>query len=138
MVNRVGTSVLIPVLLLVAGCCLDRPPADLEIEITSPSDGGTVCREGRVEGTTSVSGQPVYVLVHPIKTDTWWVQNTSAPLMEWRTTAYFGTTSKGVGEDFEILAMAACGRYEAGHRLHAGELPKDAVFSNIVTVTRTC
>ncbi len=126
------------VLLGTTGCCSDKPPTDLEIAITSPADGGTVCREDRVEGTTSGGGHTIYVLVHPLRTDTWWVQNLPAPLPSWKSVAFFGTPNKGVGEEFEIIAFATCQRLKAGQTLTADEFPKDAVFSNSVTVTRNC
>jgi len=50
----------------------------------------------------------VFVLVHPLATDTFWVQNIPQVSQDrrWRVEAFFGTEAAGRGESFEILAVA--------------------------------
>ena len=59
-------------------------------------------------GTVSSSTATVYVLVHPLSTNGYWVQNipTVSANGEWRTQIRLGTRSEGAGQSYEILALA--------------------------------
>jgi hypothetical protein len=66
-----------------------------------------------------------------------WVQRHPSPPGKdgaWQTTCYFGTESQGVGESFELVAIASNKAYKEGQTLD--ELPKDVSRSDIITVKR--
>jgi len=112
----------------------------VQIQIESPQQNAEVTLTEIVKGKVSDPKMPIYVLVHPMSTNLWWVQNLPAPPNQdgsWQTLCYFGTENEGIGEYFEVVAIAT-GR--TSRRLRAGqtleELPKDVTRSDIVTVRR--
>jgi hypothetical protein len=96
------------------------PTRDSQVTITRV-DGLALTVESRpqvghtvmVEGTTNNPDAVICVLVHPLQSDTWWVQNLPGlpdqqpdGTWSWRTSVFCGTERLGVGEDFELLAVA--------------------------------
>ena len=114
-----------------------RQDAD-KLEITSPTDGATVTTRELVGGTVSDSKLNVYVLIHPLTTNLWWVQNmpTVGPDGKWQSFCYFGTENLGIGEPYEIIAVATSKKklYQPGDTLEI--VPLDLLRSRIVTVRR--
>ncbi len=83
--------------------------AQQTISITSPTDGSRVCQRTMVRGSVSDFELQVFVLIHPMATDIFWVQ--PVPNMRqdgrWDVYSYFGEPSQGIGKPFEIIAIAS-------------------------------
>jgi hypothetical protein len=104
-----------------------------------------VGRQVMIEGTVSDPNVTICVLVHPLTTDTWWVQNLPSPpgkvgekTWSWRTMALCGTEDLGLNEEFEIVALAESKRAvcQLGKQIKIEEFPQDLPRSEIVTVKR--
>ena len=104
-----------------------------------------VGRQVMVEGTISDPNVNICVLVRPMTTDTWWVQNLPSPpgkidekTWRWRTMALCGTDTLGLNEDFEIVAIAEGKRSicQLGKQIKAEEFPRNLPRSEIITVRR--
>ena len=111
---------------------------EIDIQITEPQQDEEVGHQELVRGTISVQDVQVYVLVHPMLTNLWWVQRLPSSInMEgsWQTICYFGTKNQGIGEYFEVIAIVTTEELEEGQTL--SELPGGLVRSDIVTVKRT-
>jgi hypothetical protein len=84
------------------------PAPAIETVINEPKDGAEVGQRTVVSGKTAPTPEIVYVLVHPRSTSTWWVQE--LPLVQrdgkWSVDVYIGTASAGIGESFDIIAVA--------------------------------
>jgi len=104
-----------------AGTQVPSPPARATRVAITRVDGATVTATSHpqvghvvvVEGTTTNPDAVVCVLVHPLQSDTWWVQNLPGlpdqqpdGSWSWRTTVFCGSERLGLGEDFELLAIA--------------------------------
>lgn len=78
------------------------------LSITTPADGEKVDEFPFVEGTVSDWKAEVWVIVHPMKTSDYWVQRnvTVKEDGKWRVQVNIGKGSVGVGESFEIMAVA--------------------------------
>lgn len=82
-----------------------------EIKISIDPDSTEVGHTAIVEGKVSDPNLNIYVFVHPLLEDRWWCQihpSPPSPDGSWRMLCYFGTKDKGVGEYFEVVAVAAC------------------------------
>lgn len=115
----------------------EKIPADIKVQIESPQQNAEVGLTEIVKGKVSNPKVKVYVLVHPLLTNLWWVQRIPSPPNQdgsWQTLCYFGTETEGIGESFEIAAIVTRNRLEEGQTLT--ELPKDVVRSDIITVRR--
>lgn len=79
------------------------------ISIASPAAGRHVCMRTMVSGCVSDATLQVFVLIHPMATNKFWVQ--PIPNMgadgSWEAYCYFGEQTQGVGEPFEIIAVAS-------------------------------
>lgn len=78
------------------------------LSITEPQNRSEVCWRERIRGTISDINLQVYVLIHPMTTNTFLVQ----PLPEeressWEAYCNFGKPEKGIGEHFEIIVVAS-------------------------------
>lgn len=118
---------------------LENPKQDApKLEITSSAEGATVTMTELVRGTVSDPKLNVYVLIHPLTTNLWWVQNipTVGPDGKWQSFCYFGTENLGIGEPYEIIAVATFKKklYKPGDTLEI--VPLDLLRSRIVTVRR--
>jgi hypothetical protein len=86
----------------------NRQPPAIETILSQPTDGTEVERRTTVRGKSSPLPEAVYVLVHPRATDVWWVQ--SLPLLQqdgnWNVDVNLGEGSVGIGETFDIIALA--------------------------------
>ncbi|TSA12601.1 MAG: hypothetical protein D4R73_02155 [Deltaproteobacteria bacterium] len=109
-----------------------------KLEIISPNEGATVAMTELVRGTVSTPKLNVYVLIHPLTTNLWWVQNipTVGPDGKWQSFCYFGAEKLGIGEPYEIIAVATSkkGVYKPGDTLEI--VPSDLLRSRIITVRR--
>jgi len=82
------------------------------ISITSPAEESHVCMRTIVRGCISDSSLQVFVLIHPMATAKFWVQ----PIQNmgtdgsWEAYCYFGESNQGIGEPFEIIAVASRNR----------------------------
>lgn len=115
----------------------------LSIIITEPKDGKEVCWRSMVKGTISDPNLQVFVAIHPMATDRFWIQ--PIPNMRsdgrWEAYCYFGEPNVGIGEPFEIIAIASRNRnlFKEGTILPS-PLPDNheiLVGSNPVTVKRS-
>jgi hypothetical protein len=131
---------------LLASCCTGKcspvdnrnsHSRDILINIESPRQNEQVGLDGLIKGKVSDPKIPVYVLVHPFSTNQWWIQRNASPPRpdgSWQTTAYFGTETLGIGEEFEVVAIATDRRFFEGQQLPS--FPSDVARSDIVTVRR--
>jgi hypothetical protein len=124
-----------------------RPAPAIQPRIISPSNGANVGLRTLIEGEVSPIPADIYVLVHPLSTDRWWVQG--VPLVQndgrWNVLVYAGTETLGVQERYEILAVATNesrvirllrGNYPTpGQQLEA--IPPYLAKSNVIVVRRS-
>lgn len=103
-----GSVLAAAIVLAVTFWIATRPAPSIEVKIVDPPDGAEVYLSTLVKGTVSTAHSEVYVLVHPLQTDSWWVQN--KPFIQndghWQTIVYTGTASSGVAEPYEVVAIA--------------------------------
>jgi hypothetical protein len=123
-----------------------RPGPSLEVAILSPPSGAELSEQALVEGKVAAPRAEVYVVVHPLETEHWWVQ--SRPLVQrdgrWQVQVQLGTSIAGKGEQFEILALATDeSRFEQllrGESFATGQeidsISPYLAQSNLVTVRR--
>lgn len=124
--------------LIFSSCDCDKALEKVQIQIESPKQNGEVAMRDMVRGKISDPKVPVYVLVHPLKGNQWWVQPLPSPANQdgsWRTSCFFGAEIQGIGEEFEVLALATTEKLKEGQIFK--ELPKCGARSDIVTVKRT-
>lgn len=115
----------------------EKIPADIRIQIESPQQNAEIGLTEIVKGKVSNQKGKVYVLVHPLLTNLWWVQRFPSPPNQdgtWQTLCFFGTETKGIGEPYEVVAIVTSKKYEEGQTLT--ELPGDSIRSDIITVKR--
>lgn len=111
---------------------------EIDIQITKPQQDEEVGHQELVRGTISTQNVQVYVLMHPMATNLWWVQRLPSSINKdgsWKTLCYFGTKNQGIGEYFEVIAIVTAEELEEGQTVR--EFPGDSVRSDIVTVIRT-
>jgi hypothetical protein len=125
---------------------LGQSRPSLRVRIDAPKDGAVVEEQTVVQGKVSDADAPVYVLVRPVTTDVWWVQN--EPLVQsdgaWQVSAHIGTDRLGPGESYEVVAVAASGnrlmRLLQRNELQPGQqiksVPRSLASSNVVIVRR--
>lgn len=109
--RRIGMLGGVSVVVLALGIIVwfaDRPAPDIETVITEPNDGAEVEERTVVKGKSTPIPEVVYVLVHPRSTNSWWVQD--LPVVQrtgdWSVDVSMGTASAGIGESFDIIALA--------------------------------
>lgn len=115
---------------------------ELKLNIAEPKDDAHVGWKAIVKGTISNPELQVFVAVHPMATDKFWIQpipNISAD-GQWKAYCYFGEPSIGIGEPFEIIVVASKNKdlFKEGHSLPS-PLPNNPQIigrSNPVTVIR--
>jgi hypothetical protein len=99
-----------------------------------------------VEGTISDQKMIACVVVHPMSTTTWWVQNLPGPpdqvgKQAWRvrSIAYCGTEELGRREEYEIVILAESKRSVCveGKTFQTPSFPNDLPRSEILRVKRT-
>lgn len=111
---------------------------EVMLRIESPAEGQEVPMRYLVRGRVYDPQVSVCVMVRPLRTGDWWVQDRPSISGDgkWQVMAFFGTTTLGIGEKFEVAAVAI-----PPARCHPGQtlpdLPPGAERSNIVTVIRT-
>ena len=135
-------GVIITILLLIE----QMPSTPINITITEPTTGASVEMTYIVKGSVGSPKAKIYVLIHPISTSLYWVQNSPNVDFDgsWESTCYFGTESEGVSESYEILALAYVEDWyrilNKNIKLKSGdvlkELPPNFNQSNIVKVIR--
>jgi hypothetical protein len=116
--------------------------ASPSVEITSPIAGEAVewtpaghlvtgtCR--KVEGELHL-----YVLLHPLPTDTWYVQRlpTVIDRRHWQAIVFFGTQQVGIGHEYELCAVITSKILQEGQTLRLRDFPAYTVKA-VITVTR--
>ncbi len=109
------------------------------ITITDPRSGQNVEEMYVVRGKAYSSQLKFYVLVHPHSTNKWWVQ--SYPICQsdgtWKVGCFFGTEVFGMGDNYDIWAIATEKKLFVGQQIDVNEVLKVIVASNVVTVERT-
>jgi len=118
----------------------------IKVNITDPQDGASVTMQYLVKGTVSDPDAKVYVIVHPLRVSEMWVQQ--LPIVggegNWQASVYFGTETLGIGERYELIALATNDNFlitwATGNALGEGQkltsLPRKSNRSNLITVTR--
>ena len=107
------------------------------IQILSPTDGAEVEGVQIVRGRVSDPDSDVFVIVHPLRTSSYWVQQNAviAADGEWTIRVFLGTETTGVGEFFELLAVV-----DPTQRLREGlvldQWPPAEAVSDLVVVSR--
>jgi hypothetical protein len=117
-----------------------------EVNITIPKNGEVVSQRIPVAGEVGNEGTKLWVLVHPVAQDVWWVQDSPVILADgrWHGYANLGTSELGAGQTFEIIALASNEtsfrmalrgvQLQTNQELHA--LPPYYAKSNLIAVTR--
>ena len=145
--SRVGAGVVATLAFVAAfGGALGNAQRDkLTLRIIEPPDQSDVALRQLVRGTISDPHGTVLVLVRPLSTDRWWVQDAVVQNDEgaWQIMAYFGTESVGRGERYAVVALGTGADSDLIERRqpHPGEilkeLPAAQAVSNTVFVRRT-
>ncbi len=116
---------------------------ELKLNIVKPKNDAEVCWRTIVEGTVSDPTLHVYVAIHPMATDKFWIQPipTISSDGKWRVYCYFGEPNIGIGEPFEIIAVASKNKilFKEGDTLPSPllENPQILIRSNPIMVMRT-
>jgi len=117
-----------------------------KVSITDPQDTTPVTMQYLVKGTVSDPNSRVYVVVHPLRVSEMWVQQ--SPIVDgegnWESSATFGTESLGIGERYQVIALATNDNFlvafATGNLLREGQkltsLPRKSNRSSLITVTR--
>lgn len=110
------------------------------IRIINPADGNHVCMETLVRGSVSDPNLQVFVLIHPMSTGSFWVQQLPERGTNWHILGRFGEPNVGIGNHFEIIAIASSNRtlFNEGQTLPS-PLPDNSeilIKSEPVIVTR--
>ena len=130
------------------------PASPVEVRIISPLSGTPVNGpKTTIAGTVSPPHGRVLVLIHPVDSNRWWVQiephmspqESNDTKSQWETTIYLGDETRGIGEQFEVVALGSqdpllfdilTGRYyQTGDEVYS--LPPLS-RSNLVTLCREC
>lgn len=111
------------------------------VEITSPIDGEAVewtpaghlvigtCR--KVDGDLHL-----YVLVHPLPTDIWYVQRMPTIIDgNWQAVVFLGTEEVGIGHRYELCAVITSKVLHEGQTVGLRDFPAD-IDKYVITVTR--
>jgi hypothetical protein len=118
----------------------------IQVVITKPANDGNVTMRYLVQGTVNDPNSKIHVITHPLTVPKMWVQN--PPVVgtdgSWQTDVYFGTDTLGIGDRYEVIALATNENFlitfATGNLLREGQilesLPRNTNRSNIVTVTR--
>jgi hypothetical protein len=103
--------------------------------VTFPVDGATVDFIDIIRGRTPFPKMNHYTVVTPLKTGDDWIQGSAKVYGDnsWIGQARFGTGEAGVGEEFLVRAIATKSTLSPGALTN---VPKDAVFSESITVIR--
>lgn len=105
-----------------------------------------VKKEVIVEGTISAgSNQPICILLHPMTTRTWYVQNPATlqrrndgEPWKWRALIYCGTDVYGLDDKYEIVAYADVkGTVCSAGEIEVGNEPTNLPVTLIYTVQRS-
>lgn len=107
-----------------------------DFKITYPQDGATVDATDIVKGHTPYGDMNHYVVITPLQTGDDWVQDSPVKVFSggtWTVRARFGTAGALPGEQFVARLLATQATLAPGPLL---EVPKDAVFTESVIVTR--
>ncbi len=119
----------------------DNAPKNVQIVITYPTDKAEIEGiEHLVQGkVTNYSEGNIYVILHPLLTNLYWVQRPPSAINidgTWQTLCYFGTENEGGGEFYELIAIVIDDRLKEGQTMSG--LPQDSIaISPVVTVKRT-
>jgi len=108
----------------------------LQIKIMEPKDKTDVVERPTIHGTVSDTQAKVWLIVHPLKGSTYWVQPAISvdAKGKWQAMPYIGSGVQGVGEQFEIIAIANPKKeLSEGDKLTAE--PR-ADVKHLITVTR--
>lgn len=114
--------------------------AAAQIVINSPADNTELKGvEHLVRGKIiDYSKGNVFVLVHPLRTNLFWVQRPPSSINHdgsWQTLFYLGTETQGIGEYFELIAIITNETMNEGDTLTS--IPTDVIKSPVITVKRT-
>ena len=115
---------------------VEKQTAKIQFRISYPVNGNFVELTSLVIGSAPYSNRNYYIVVTPLKTGDNWIQD--APVMinignSWTGHAKFGNAAVGQGEKFVVYAIATISKLNSGP---LNEVPKDAIFSEPVTVIR--
>lgn len=116
-----ASSIVLGVGAWAAGSLRFFPPSAVALSIlpSQPqiSDSEVVVTEGTLEitVTSSPADARVWILVHPRNSDRWWVQeqprkfevDTTLDGAVWRGEIILGTATRGIGESYEVIAVAS-------------------------------
>lgn len=129
-------------LLILAIPVLGGYSEELKLTIVKPKNDSEVCWRTMVEGTITAPKLQVYVAIHPMATDKFWISPipTTSSDGRWKSYCYFGEPNIGIEEPFEIIAIASKNKklFKEGDTLPSplSDNPQILIRSNPVTVIR--
>jgi len=115
---------------------------DLVLSITRPRNGERVCWRSLIEGRVSDPQLQVFVAIHPMATNRFWIQPVPNVASDgsYSVYGYFGEPNQGIGEPFEIIAIATRNKelFKEGDTLPSPlpDNPEILVRSNPIIVIR--
>lgn len=107
-----------------------------QFTIMTPRNGETVEPTAPIRGLTPFLKMTHYVVVTSVKTGDSWIQNGPVDVSfggVWTGQARLGTAGEGAGENYVIRGLATRSILTPGPLI---KMPKDAIFSESVMVTR--
>lgn len=114
----------------------------LTLTIGQPRHNSNVCQRAIVSGTVSDPKLQVFIAIHPMAINTFFIQPVPAVGTDgrWQAYCYFGEGQRGIGQPFEIIAFASNNRnlFTEGNTLPS-PFPNNAqilIRTNPVIVTR--
>lgn len=114
----------------------------LTLTIGQPRQNSNVCQRAIVSGTVSDPRLQVFIAIHPMAANRFWIQPVPnvASNGRWQSYCYFGKPGTPVGQPFEIIAFASNNRnlFTEGNTLPS-PFPNNAqilIRTNPVIVTR--
>ncbi len=111
---------------------------EVNVAISSPTDGSPVGQRPIVKGTVSDPNASVWVVVHPLEVSDYWVQPriTVRDSGSWKVQIHIGRPgSVDVGKLFEVRAVANP-EVELREAKVLGGWPRAAAISNVIEVIR--
>jgi hypothetical protein len=109
------------------------------VSLTQPGNRDTISGHSTlVSGKAALSeGMHLYVLIHPMQTNQYWVQPTPTNINSdstWNINGYFGNQTQGNKQNYEIIAIITRETYSKEQKFT--QVPDNIASSNSIIVFR--